>query len=241
MGPPVPVNGGPVPVFPVAPQTGTGATGTRLNGNGGLRRLGLRGPRAYGGSGGNTRPRYRAPPGRPGHEDNHARSSSARVHHGRSAGSPRGETCAGRAARELNAMVMAFRRRSRRPVAMSLKKSLGQRRGMERAPRWPQRQPRQVRQRAHAPWAAGRFSTGRSARGLCATGAESFGCVVSKPQPPTWRGVAEEEPQPTAWDETRPALAAKTTTPSPPARACSVGGRPVLHEAKRARAVRHGS
>ena len=38
----------------------------------------------------------------------------------------------------------------------------------------------------------------------------------------------------------RPALAAKTTTPSPPARACSVGSRSVLHGAKRARATRRG-
>ena len=37
------------------------------------------------------------------------------------------------------------------------------------------------------------------------------------------------------------ALATKTTTPGPPARACSMGGQPVLHEAKRARAVRLGS
>jgi hypothetical protein len=38
----------------------------------------------------------------------------------------------------------------------------------------------------------------------------------------------------------RPALAAKTTTPSPPARACSVGGRPVVHGMQRAKAARHG-
>ena len=93
----------------------------------------------------------------------------------------------------------AFRSRSRRPGAVSVQKSLGQRRGVERAARWPQRQQRQVRQRARAPWAVGRFSTGRSARGPRGTGLESFGHGVSKPQPPTWRGVVEEEPRPTAW------------------------------------------
>ena len=133
------------------------------------------------------------------------------------------------------------RSRSRRPGAVSVKKSLGQRRGVERVARWPQRQPRQVRQRARAPWAVGRFSTGRSARGPRATGVKRGGHDVSKPQPPTWRGVGEEEPRPTAWGGARRALAAKTTTPSPPARACSVGGRPVLHGAKRARVARHGN
>ena len=138
-------------------------------------------------------------------------------------------------------MATTFRSRSRRPGAVSVKKSLGQRRGVERVARWPRRQPRQVRQRARAPWAVGRFSTGRSARGSRATGVKRGDYDVSKPQPPTWRGVGEEEPRPTAWGGARRALAAKTTTPSPPARACSVGGRPVLHGAKRARAARHGS
>ena len=159
--------------------------------------------------------------------DNHAKSASARVLRGRSAGSPRCEARAGRAPRDSNAVITTFRSRSRRPGAVSVKKSLGQRRGVERATRWPRRQPRQVRQRARAPWAVGRFSTGRSARGPRGTGFRSFGHEVSKPQPPTWRGVGEEEPRPTAWGGARPALAAKTTTPSPPARACSVGGRPV--------------
>ena len=151
-----------------------------------------------------------------------------------------GRSARGPRATGFESLITTFRSRSRRPGAVSVKKSLGQRRGVERAPRWPRRQPRQVRQRARAPWAVGRFSTGRSARGPRATGFESYGHDVSKPQPPTWRGVGEEEPRPTAWGGARPALAAKTTTPSPPARACSVGGRPVLHGAKRARAARHG-
>ena len=134
-----------------------------------------------------------------------------------------------------------IRSRSRRPGEVSVKKSLGQRRGVERVARWPRRQPRQVRQRTRAPWAVGWFSTGRSARGPRATGVKRRYHDVSKPQPPTWRGVGEEEPRPTAWGGARRALAAKTTTPSPPARACSVGGWPVLHGAKRARAARHGS
>ena len=162
---------------------------------------------------------------------------------GRSAGSPRGEARAGCAPRKSNAVVTTFESRSRRPGAVSVKKSLGQRRGVERAARWPRRQPRQVRQRARAPWAVGRFSTGRSARGPRATGVERCGHDVSKPQPPTWRGVGEEEPRPTAWGGARRALAAKTTTPSPPARACSVGGRPgsPRGEARAGRAARESN
>ena len=67
--------------------------------------------------------------------------------------------------------------------------------GEEDPRRWPQRQQRQVRQRARAPWAVGRFST--SARAPLAMGLESCGHCIS--QPPTWRGVVEEEPRPTAW------------------------------------------
>ena len=66
-----------------------------------------------------------------------------------------------------------------------------------------------------APWAVGWFSTWRSARGLRATELERDGYGVSKPQPPTWRSVGEEEPRPTVWGGARRALAAKTTTPSP--------------------------
>ena len=166
-------------------------------------------------------------------------SASARVLHGRSAGSPRGEERAGRTPQGSKASATAFRSRSHQLGAVSVKKSLVQWRGVERAPRWPRRQPCQVLQHACAPWAVGRLSTVRSACGPCATEFEGSGYGVSKPQPSTWRGVGEEEPQPTARDRARPALAAKTTTPSPPARACCVGGRQVLHWAKRARAVRH--
>jgi len=106
---------------------------------------------------------------------------------------------------------------------VSVKKSSGQRHGVGRVAHLPQRQPRQVRQRARAPWAVGRFYMGRSARGSRGTGAERDGYDVLKLQPPTWRCVGEEEPRPTAWSGARRTLAAKTTTPSPTARACSVG------------------
>ena len=147
---------------------------------------------------------------------------------------------AGREAQEPKAMVAKLQNRSRRPGAVWLKNSLGQRRGVERAPYWPRRQPRQVFQRARAPWADGRSATRRSARGPRGPGVGSYGRGVSKPQPPTWRGVGEEEPRPTAWGGARPALAAKTTTPSPPARTCSVGGLLVIHGANRAGGTRHG-
>ena len=121
-----------------------------------------------------------------------------------------------------------------------LKWSLGQRRGMESAPRWLQRQPRKLSQRARAPWAVGRFSIGRSARGPRRTEFGSFEYDISKQQPPAWRGVGEDEPRHTVWGGGRPAWAAKTTTPTPPASLCSVVGRLVLHKAKRVRATGHG-
>ena len=95
---------------------------------------------------------------------------------------------------------------------------------MERAPRCPRRQPRQVRQRARVLWALGRFSTGRSARGARGSEFGSFGDVLSKPKPPTWRVCFEVEPRLTAWDGARSALAAKSSTPSPPVRTGSAGG-----------------
>ena len=177
---------------------------------------------------------------RVGREGNHAKSASARVLRGRSAGSPRGEARAGRAPRDSEASVTLFRSRSRRPGAVSVRKSLGQRRGVQRALGWPRRKPCQVRQRARAPRAVGRFSTGQSARGPRATELGSFDDVAPKPQPPIWRGVGEKCTRATAWGGTRNALAAKTTTPSPPARACSMGGRPVLHGANRVRVAPHG-
>ena len=139
----------------------------------------------------------------------------------------------------VKAITNPSQRRCRRRDAVSLKKSLGQRRGVERAPRWPRRQQRQIRQCARAPWAVGRFSTGRSARGPRGIRFEVCCHISSKPQPPTWRGVGEEEPRPTAWGGARPTLAAMSTTPNLPARACSVGDWLVLHGAKRARAARH--
>ena len=147
---------------------------------------------------------------------------------GRPARTPRGEAHASRAARDSEAMVTTFRRRSRRPRAVSLKKSLDQWRGVERALRWLRKQPRQVRQRARAPLPVGRFSTGRSPHEPRGTRFRSHGHDVSKPQPPTRRGVVEEEPRSTAWGGARPTLAATTTTLSLTTRTCSVGDRPVL-------------
>ena len=176
---------------------------------------------------------------RVGRQNNHAKSASSLVLCGRSARSPRGEMRASRAPQSSETLIPAFRSHSRRPGAVSVKRSLGQRRGVERAPRWPQRQLRQVCKRARAPWADGLFSTERGARGPCGTGCAHFGYVFLKSQPPTERGVGEVELRPTAWVGAHPALGAKTTMPTPPARTYSAGGRLVLHGAKRARATRH--
>ena len=163
---------------------------------------------------------------RVGRDVNHAKSASARVLRGRLAGSSRGDPRAGRAAPDLKFIVPWLRSRSRRPGLLSAKKSLVQWHWVERAPRCPRCQPRQVRQRACAPWAVGRFSTGRSARGPHATGAESFDYVALKARPPNWRGVVKEKPRPSAWGGARLVLAAKTTTPSLLRCACSMGGLP---------------
>ena len=128
-----------------------------------------------------------------------------------------GKAHAGRMAHGSRVIVSKIRSRSNRPGEVALKWSLGQRRGIERAQRWLQRQPRQVRQRTRAPWAVDWFSTGRSARGP--RGAE-FGrgaYNVLKTRPPIGRGVSKKQPELTEWGGARPALAAKTITPSPPA------------------------
>ena len=175
---------------------------------------------------------------RVGRKDNHAKSASARVLPWSSACSPRGEAHAGRATRASDAEATTFRCRSRRTGMVSVKKRLGQRREIERVTRLLREQ-RQVRQRPHALWAVGRFFMGRSARGSRDTRVDCGNHGVPKPQPSTWRGVGEEESRPTAWSGACRVLSAKTTTPSPPARACSLGHRPVIHGPKRTRVARH--
>ena len=172
---------------------------------------------------------------RVGCEDNHAKSASTHLLCGRLAGFRQGEARAGRAQGMAKALHATFRSRSRRPDSVSVKKSLGRWRGLQCAPCWLRRQPRQVRQRAAALWAVGWFSTRQSTRGPRATEFESVGYERSELQPPAWCGVCEEEPRPTAWAAVRPALAAKTTTPSPPPRSCSVCGWLVLHDFTRQR------
>ena len=105
---------------------------------------------------------------------------------------------------------------------------------------WPRRRPRQVRQRARAPWAVGRFSTGRRVRGPRGTGFGSCSHEVHIPLPLYWRSVGVEKPRPMAWGGARRALAEKATTPSPPARAGPLGSQTDFHEPKRARAARQG-
>ena len=69
--------------------------------------------------------------------DHHAKSPSARVLRGQPAGSPWREARAGRTARDPDAVATRLRSRSRRPGAVSVRKSLSQRRGWERPLRWP--------------------------------------------------------------------------------------------------------
>ena len=65
-----------------------------------------------------------------------------------------------------------------------------------------------------APWAVGRYSAGREARGSRVEGFEYGGHDLPKPVPPTRRGVGAVEPGPTARGGARHALAHNTTTPS---------------------------
>ena len=176
---------------------------------------------------------------RVGREDNHAKSASARVLRGQSAGSPRGEARAGRAPRSQTRCYDISKSQpptwrgvgeeEPRPTAWG-----GARRALAAKTTTPSLPARPCTVRS-----AG--SPRGEARAGCAALESNDGHDVPKLQPPPWRGVGEEEPRPIAWGGARRALAAKTTTPSRPAHACSAGGWPVLYGAKRARAVRHGS
>ena len=115
---------------------------------------------------------------RVGREDNQAKCASACVLRGRSADYPRGDAHAGRALRGLNASYTLVRSRNRRPGRVLVKKSLDRRRGLKRAPRWLRKQPRQVRQRARAPWASSRFFMGQSAHGTRGTAFRGCGHAV---------------------------------------------------------------
>ena len=86
---------------------------------------------------------------------------------------------------------------------------------------------------ARAPWAVGRFSTGRRARATRAMGFERSDKYLLKAVPPTCRGIDAVEPQPTTWGGARPALAYNPQynhAKSALREACSVGGRPTFHE-----------
>ena len=165
-----------------------------------------------------------------------------RISTGRSARGPHG---GGRTARDSKYIATNIRSRSRRPGAVSVKRSFGQRRGMEGAPRWPRRQPRQgVRQHARALWAVRWLTTGRSARGPRATEFKRSFYGVSKLQPPTWRGVVAEEPRLTAWVGARPPLRPTRWPLDNHAKFASVhvlcGQSALSPQAKRAGAARRG-
>ena len=74
---------------------------------------------------------------------------------------------------------------------------------------------------ACAPWAVGRHSTGRKARGPRATGVERGDHDFPNSALPTCRVVRTVEHRPTAWGGACPALGHNTTTPSPHCPACA--------------------
>ena len=177
---------------------------------------------------------------RVGRADNHAKSTNAHVLCGRSAGSPRGEARTGQAPRNEKAIVTTVRSRSSRPGAVSVNKSLGQWRGVERAPRWPRSQPRKVRSAQcvlrgrSAGFQRAKRAGGRAPRNKKAS-VTAFRSRSRRPSA-VWapgalaNGVGWSTPRLDRADN-RAKHAARS--------AYSVGGRLDLHETKRARAARH--
>ena len=94
---------------------------------------------------------------RVGHADNRAKHAARRDKwlRGRSAGSPRDEALPRRGPRDENETATTVRSRSRQHCAVSVQRSLGQRRGVERAASWPRRQPRQARSAQRAACSVG--------------------------------------------------------------------------------------
>ena len=81
----------------------------------------------------------------PRRQPRQARGVQRQVLRGRSPGSPRDEAFPWRAPRDENESATTVRSRRRQHGAVSVQRSLGQRRGVERAASWPRRQPRQAR------------------------------------------------------------------------------------------------
>ena len=137
---------------------------------------------------------------RVGRADNHAKSASAHVLCGRSNSSPPGEARAGRTPRNSKSLITTSE------AAPPSWRGLGEEEPRPSAGGWSARrvgsEDNHGKSAAHtlrAPWAVCWFSTGRCARRPHATEIETFGYDVLKPSPPTWRGVAEQKPRPTAW------------------------------------------
>ena len=138
----------------------------------------------------------------------------------RSAGPPRGEARPTRAARDSDVVPAASQTQCRRRGSESVKRSLGQGAG------WTMT--RVGRKANHAKSASARalrvgrpVSNGAKRARAVRHGPRSCKNVAPKPQPSAWNGVGAEGPWPTAWDGACRALAAKTTTPSPPVRVAS--------------------
>ena len=119
-----------------------------------------------------------------GRDNNRTNSASARVLSGPSVCSPRGKTRArttgvARGDNDVSKLQPPTWRSNGeeepRPMAW----------GVARRALATNTEPRQVRQHTSAPWAVGRFCTGRRAREPCAMGIERGDNDILKPQPPT--------------------------------------------------------
>ena len=193
----------------------------------------------------------------PRRQPRQARSAQRQVLCGRLAGSPRDEARARRAPWDENETATTVRSRSRRPSAVSVQRSLGQLREVERAASWPRRQPRQARS-AQRQVLCGRSagSPRDEARARCAPRDENGTAttVRSRSRRPSAvsvqrsLGQLREVERAASWPRRQPRQARSTQRSWPrrqPRQArsaqSSVGGRLVLHVTKRARAARHGT
>ena len=136
------------------------------------------------------------------------RAVLACVLRGRSSESRRGDQRAVRTSRESSAVTPTVRSRSRRPSAVAVRRSLGQRTGQERVASWPQPH-NQVRTAQCARVRRGRSSESRWGDER-AVHAPQSNADSPKPQPLTRCGDRAAEPRPTNWAGARRELAPVT-------------------------------
>ena len=160
------------------------------------------------------------------------------------AGSPRDEAFPWRAPRDENESATTVRSRRRQHGAVSVQRSLGQRRGVERAASWPRRQPRQARG-AQRQVLCGRSlvlhvtKPSRGARhGTRTSQQRRFEAAAANTARCRCRGASANG---VGWSAPRVGHADNRAKHAARRDKCSVGGRLVLHVTKPSRGARHGT